>query len=376
MAFCPNCGTPNTDQAEKCVACGYELSSPKQKAKFKGTIMMSGIKAPAAPEAQPAPAAQPPAPPSPAPPEPKTPSAPSADAGRNSSLQKTMLGHAPLRAPGPSGSSSSPSASAPEPGPRAPADLGRAPTMQGPAPHFTPTQPPAPRSLEPGPREPSPPRTTAASAPGGGFGTSDTSGGFSTSGGWSQTGTPSYPTLGGGAPVDSTFPPPANKPGPGKILAIGCGAVLLLSCLIGGILYFVLADKLKALLAEGGDSGAEAVAWQASIGQALAQVSALCQVDCAQAGVFFHPQVQGALLGEAKALTPARVQKLSDPQHAKAAMLDATEDRAVATGLGLDPQQCARVLVGSAKVVSCSVPDPGGKPSVLRIVHMSGITSL
>ena len=46
MAFCPNCGTPNTDQAEKCVACGFELIVPKQKAKFKGTIMMSGIKAP------------------------------------------------------------------------------------------------------------------------------------------------------------------------------------------------------------------------------------------------------------------------------------------------------------------------------------------
>src|SRR5690349_9058947 len=34
MAFCPNCGTPNTDQAAKCVSCAFELA-PAQKAKFK-----------------------------------------------------------------------------------------------------------------------------------------------------------------------------------------------------------------------------------------------------------------------------------------------------------------------------------------------------
>ncbi len=36
MAFCPNCGTPNTDQAEKCVSCSFDLAPKAQKAKFKG----------------------------------------------------------------------------------------------------------------------------------------------------------------------------------------------------------------------------------------------------------------------------------------------------------------------------------------------------
>src|SRR5687768_3522241 len=69
MAFCPNCGTPNTDQAEKCVSCSFDLA-PKQKAKFKGTIMMQGVQLPGAaptPSAATATAAAPTAPPAPAP---------------------------------------------------------------------------------------------------------------------------------------------------------------------------------------------------------------------------------------------------------------------------------------------------------------------
>src|ERR1700710_1908032 len=102
MAFCPNCGTPNTDQAEKCVACGFELIVPKQKAKFKGTIMMSGIKAPTLAEAEAASAAaaaaastsEPPPTPAPVP----TPSAAS-DGGHKLGPHKTMLGHAPIVIP-------------------------------------------------------------------------------------------------------------------------------------------------------------------------------------------------------------------------------------------------------------------------------------
>jgi hypothetical protein len=56
-------------------------------------------------------------------------------------------------------------------------------------------------------------------------------------------------------------------------------------------------------------------------------------------------------------------------------MLDTTDDSAIATKLQLDPTQCVRVVSGSAKVVGCSVPTPGGQPN-LRIVHLEGVGAL
>jgi hypothetical protein len=101
----------------------------------------------------------------------------------------------------------------------------------------------------------------------------------------------------------------------------------------------------------------------------------LCQTDCQAAGVYFHPDVQAALVGEAKQLTPMRATKLADPTTSQAAMLDTTDDAQIATKLQLDPAQCVRVVAGSAKVIGCSVPTPGGQPN-LRIVHLTGIGAL
>src|SRR5262245_14666355 len=84
MPFCPTCGTPNTDQAEKCVACAYELIVPKHRAKFKGTIMMSGIKAPSSS----AEAAEAPAPPRAAAPVPQQ--APAEAAPATSAPQRNL----------------------------------------------------------------------------------------------------------------------------------------------------------------------------------------------------------------------------------------------------------------------------------------------
>ncbi|HEY6877831.1 MAG TPA: hypothetical protein VI299_07415, partial [Polyangiales bacterium] len=158
---------------------------------------------------------------------------------------------------------------------------------------------------------------------------------------------------------------------------VGCGVVLAIFLVIGGGLWLAFGERLKALFGGQGEANAaEAAAWHTSIAQSLTKVNELCQVDCAQAGVFFHPLKQAALLGEARALTPARLAKLSDTASSSVTMLDRTEDGAFATQLGLDPQQCARVVSGEAKVISCSVPDPTGKPSVLRIVQLSGVGTL
>jgi hypothetical protein len=390
MAFCPNCGTPNTEQAERCVTCGFELIVPKQKAKFKGTIMMSGIKAPTAstpeaPSMPPPPAASPAAPPPPSSPPP----------ARNLSYQKTMMGQPPVVLP--------PKADPPLAQPARPApppDLAIMPTMLGndpvaaagpsastrePAPDVRPE--PALGATHPGGSAPMRPIESKPQGASAGYGSS---GGFQSSGGASSShgnkptsfGAGSGPTLGGpvrtsmGSAYESTMPP-AAPPNPAKVIAVGCAVVLALLLLVGGALWLAFGDRIKALLGGDGEAGAaEAAAWHASIAQSLTKVNELCQTDCAQAGVFFHPLKQAALLGEARALTPARLAKLNDPVNASAAMLDRTEDSAIATQLGLDPQQCARVVSGGARVVSCSVPDPNGRPSVLRIVQLSGITSL
>jgi ribosomal protein L40E len=394
MAFCPNCGTPNTEQAERCVACGYELIVPKQKAKFKGTIMMSGIKAPAAAQPEPPPAPPPPAAKSSIPP----PAAAATPPKRNLNYQKTMMGQPPIVLPSkpePAKAEPAKPASAPPP------DLGTMPTMQGNAPipslppfsqsntpqsfaqpslpptaanntrEFQPdlalSQPMRPQS--PAPSSPTPSSPTPKPSP-------STYGGATFAGG-----KPSSPTLGAGRPApiggayESTMPP-AAPPNPAKVIAVGCGVVLALFLVVGGVLWFAFGDRIKALFGGETESGsAEAAAWHASIAQSLTKVNELCQSDCGQAGVFFHPLKQNTLIGEARALTAARVAKLNDPANSTATMLDRTDDASIATQLGLDPQQCARVVAGGAKVISCSVPDPG-KPSVLRIVALSGISTL
>ncbi|MFT3923099.1 MAG: zinc ribbon domain-containing protein [Myxococcales bacterium] len=352
MAFCPNCGTPNTEQAAKCVSCGFELA-PAQKAKFKGTIMMGqAVQAPQ----QPPQAGQQAAPPqssSPAP-SPSSPAAPSGQAGpRNMAFEKTMLG--PM-----GGSVQVPPLAAPPPAADPRAELGRAATVEGPAPQFTP-----------------PPQSSASGAPAaaaGGYGAASTGAGYAT-GGVGGGAAAGYGGGGGGYDGDDGAPPAAlPKPNTGKILAIGCAVVLVMSCLIGGVMYFMAKKQLSALMGSAQDETAT-LAWRGTLSQALGQVSALCASNCEGAANYFHPSVQAALLGQAKQLTPERLAKLVDPAQSPAAMLNTTDDGAIATNLGLDPQLCVRIAGGNAKVVGCSVPNPSG-PADMRIVHLSGLESL
>jgi len=341
MAFCPNCGTPNTDQAVKCVSCAFELA-PAQKAKFKGTIMMGqAVQLPQQPPTA-NPQATPPASNS------ASPGAAPGQAGpRNMAFEKTMLG--PV--------TGVPPLAAPTPAVDPHQDLGRAATVEGPAPQFT----PPPQSSTPAP-------TATASA--GGYASSSS---YTTGSGYGSAESAGY---GGGSYAGDDGAPPAGLPkaNTGKVLAIGCAVVLVMSCLIGGVMYFMAKKQLSALVGSAQDETAT-LAWRGTLSQALQQVSAMCASNCESAANYFHPSVQATLLGQAKELTAERLAKLVDPAQTQAAMLNATEDGAIATALGLDPQLCVRLASASAKVVGCSVPNPSG-PADMRIVHLSGLETL
>ncbi|NOY93100.1 MAG: zinc-ribbon domain-containing protein, partial [Deltaproteobacteria bacterium] len=48
--YCPNCGKPNTNEAQSCASCGTQLKQQKKSgaSKFKGTMMMNNMGAPPA----------------------------------------------------------------------------------------------------------------------------------------------------------------------------------------------------------------------------------------------------------------------------------------------------------------------------------------
>lgn len=369
MAFCPNCGTPNTDQAEKCVSCSFELK-PKAQAKFKGTIMMSGVSAPVAgkPPAQaqaPAPAAVSPSPSVPNP-------VPSSPPGKSMGFEKTMMGGMAMIAPTTPPATATPAAQAPVHAPAAkPApsfsanpnqtDIGRAATLEQAAPpqfqsppvQTPPLQPPMqPPQQAPAAVSPAPSLPPSASAPSS-FGNSPSNtGGFG--GGFTTTG-------------DIPMPPKNNT---GKLLAIVVAGLLVLACVVGGAIFLFAKKSIEGLSQEG-----PALEWRTRVAQSLTNVRSLCQQNCEGAAIYFHPQKQADLIAQAKGLSANALGKLVDPTQSEARMLDATDDEAVATGLGLDPRQCVRIVSGSAKVVSCSVPEPNGTAS-LRIVHLEGLASL
>lgn len=92
MAFCPECGKSNVDQAAACDGCGKPLRSAGKAAgpvRFKGTMIMTGGAVPK-PAAAPAPVVAPPA-------EAPPPATPAAHQP-NLAFQATMMG--PMTAPG------------------------------------------------------------------------------------------------------------------------------------------------------------------------------------------------------------------------------------------------------------------------------------
>ncbi len=371
MAFCPNCGTPNTDQAEKCVSCSFELA-PKQKAKFKGTIMMSGVQAPtgqpgaAPPAAAPPPAARPPgpvvfSPGSNAPVAAKPAGAPV----RSLAFEKTMMG--PMAVPPGTGMSHTPTPGVPIAAP--PADLGRAATVEQQAPSFQqpaayqqPAAAPQPAFQQPAsfqqPVAPAPSlqQPAARSAPaGGGYSGSSDTGDFG-----------SARSSGGGFHSESDLPQlPKNNTG--KTIGIVFAVLIVVACAVLGV-TMMMKDKQQ--------SEGPTLEWRTRVAQALENVIEICKTDCQGAAIYFHPQLKAELTGQAKGLTQAGLAKLVDPAQSEAQMLDGTDDSSLATRLSLDPQQCVRITSGSAKIVGCSVPEPGGTTSSMRIIVLDGVASL
>ncbi len=367
MAFCPNCGTPNTDQAEKCVSCAFELS-PKHKAKFKGTIMMTGVQAPTAP-GQPA-AAPPPAtqqPPSPAvfTPASHSPVQAPPPGPKNLAFEKTMMG-GPMAVPPGTGMPQQPSTGQPgmQPGQPSAADLGRAATVEQHAPNF---QPP-PNLQQPPAQEPQPsfsqPEIAATPAVGGGFSSGAHSGSGQAAGG-------GYGGGGFNTTSDVPMPPKSNT---GKMIAIGCAGLLVLACVVSGVLLVVKGRQVFSMV-DKIESEGPTLEWRTRVAQSLENVLEICKTDCQGAAVYFHPQLAAQLMTQAKGLSHEGLVKLVDPTQSEARMLDGTDDSALATKLNLDPQQCVRITSGTAKVVGCSVPDPAGTSS-LRIVHLEGVSAL
>lgn len=86
--FCPNCGTKNPSNEQKCSQCGFSLLKEAQKPNFKGTMVMQGTGSPASPGgASPVPA-------TPTTSDP-TPEATETDDTSSAALRGTMLGVAP-----------------------------------------------------------------------------------------------------------------------------------------------------------------------------------------------------------------------------------------------------------------------------------------
>jgi hypothetical protein len=305
--------------------------------------------------------------------------------GKNLGFEKTMMG--PMAAPIPPAGPAPVNPVAPTAPPPA-QDFSRAQTIEGPAPF--PSQPltPPPGFSQPAAQPAAQLSAPAAPAqPAGGFGggAGGFGGGGSDTGGFGGGGSNTGGFGGGGNNTGGfgsgtagfggeSIPPAVPKSNTGKYLAIGCAVVALLACVIGGVMFFVVKDKVGKVMDAAKNEG-EALQWRGSMAQSLAQVAELCKTDCNSAAVYFHPQVQAALAGEAKQLTPERLTKIVDPTQSEARMLNATDDASIAQNLGLDPSQCVRIAAGSAKIVGCSVPDAAGNVS-LRIVHLSGISSL
>jgi hypothetical protein len=372
MAFCPNCGTNNPDPAEMCAACGHGLT-PSQKARFKGTIMMSGVQLPAvkpAVKAAVSPVADAPVAAAPASAKP---------------FAKTMLGAA-ISAPmssalgafsdaaddGPAddpsapakADNSAPPAKADDSAPPAKAD-NSAPPAKADDPAFARTMEAKPVQLPPAAQaEPQRGDRGRGAAP---------EASLEPGSAWAPASGGQRTAAAREAYRDSDVSLPPQKGSAGKAIAFGCAGALAVAAL-GTLAIYFFARQAFSELVHSSESTATA-GWHQSLGQAITQVAEQCTQDCSAAAVYFHPQKQEALLPEAKLLTPARAARLGPATSAVAQMLADTDDGALATQLNLDPNRCVEVALDNAKAVGCSVIDAAGNES-LRIVHLSGIGSL
>jgi len=306
--FCPNCGTPNTDEATACAKCGTALTAAGPKvapSKFKGTMMMSGVTPPRPqgpgaglpPPAAPAPAAAPPA----AAPESK----------QNLAFQATMLGPMtpppgmpPLGAPpaGGGGFGAAP--------PAVDSGFGAPPASAG---GFG-----APSASAGGFGAPPASSSDFGAAPAGGFGAPPAGGGggfgppptgggggFGAPGGDSGGGFGAPPAGGGGfgaPPAGGGGAPPPKKSNTMMYVGIGCGALLFLSCVCGGGAWWWMKKQAEEQLeslrnyqipAEGGDPTAEPSALAGADDPAPAAGGTCARTKACCEAIYSQPIFQG-----------------------------------------------------------------------------------
>jgi hypothetical protein len=398
--YCPSCGKPNTDQAEKCASCGADLgkAKPAGAKKFKGTMMMgaTGPKppTPGSPVPGPGGGAGSPGAPSPGPASPaQGPPAPAAtgtpagapDAGseaeapkKNLAFQATMLGGA-----GP----------VPPAGPGAPAPGGQ-PRIPGPPPPAAgppgSTPPPEAGAVTPAPASPgggfgAPPETAAEGpAPGaaGGFGAG--------AGGAPGVGAADAPQPGWGAQAGAEAPAapgggwggvPAATPGAGtgglgankKLIigvAAGCLGLMLLVCIAGVALMIFQVGEYKSQSEEAASSFA-AEASRVSLGFTLSGIQMGCQGGGPQ-GVasFFHPGAFSQLGDQVCNIDARAIDVFSDSDQSTAQVLSQSAMADRASSLGLDPDTCFLYEADGARIVGCALEDG------FKVVHMENLGSL
>lgn len=398
--YCPSCGKPNTDQAEKCASCGKELEKPKPAgSKFKGTMMMTGMPAPKPPgaggQAGPPGGEQGGTPPAQGQP-PQAPGGqaegqpPGAEGGGRKDLafQQTMLG--PMAPPGAPPPPAGPAgAGAPPPAGGTPSERPRIPSPPPPAagppgstssPGTTPSPSGAPPATA-GSSFGAPPQA-AASGPapgaGGGFGAGQGAGGQASApqGGWGQP-APAQPGDGGWGQA-----PPAQPMGGGggglsdknkKILiwvAIGCAALAVLGCLVTGVFVFFVGKKAKEASEAGGSFAAQAS--RVSLGFALTGIETSCQSAGADATAqFFHPKAFPRLEAHACDVDNQVIDVFSNTDKSEASVLSNTDLADKAEDIGLDPDSCYLYQAGDARIIGCSLDD--GSFKIIDMENLGGL---
>jgi hypothetical protein len=408
--YCPSCGKPNTDQADKCASCGKELTKPKPAApKFKGTMMMGapGLKPPGAP----APGASPPAasPPA-ASPGPAAPSAPQgfdtatppagtpampgaggaagagAPAKKNLAFQATMLGpmSAPIPPPG-GGAPGQPRIPGPPP-PAAGPPGGSSSAPAAPEPSASPASPAPAGGFTAPSAEPAAPASSGWGSPsGGGSAGSDAP---ATSSGWGSSASASSAASGapaasgwGGAPASA---PPAEggwggaPAAPGALgglaankklllgVAAGCLALVMLACVATAVGLFVLRSKTE--------QAATRFTAESTRVPLIFTLSGL-QMSCASGGPkatasFFHPKALAELGDQVCKIDERAIDVFGDASQSTARVLQGTPLATKATSLGLDADSCFLYEAGDSQIAGCILDDG------FKIIHMENVASL
>jgi hypothetical protein len=373
--YCPSCGKPNTDQAEKCVSCGAELGQAKAPGpkKFKGTMMMG------APGAAPPKPGAPASPPKPATPAPGGAGAPAGSDKKNLAFQATMMGSGMTPPPGPPGAGAPPGDQPRIPGPPPPS---AGPPSAGPP---SPAQPEAADAAPPAtaPAGPASPPEPAAAGPvaGGGFGagapgTPDTAAAPPAAGGWGAPPAAAPPAGGtpgwGGAPTAPGTAPAGGLGNNKKLIigvAAGCLLLVVLACVAGIVGIFAFRNAAEQAGSAATSFAAEAS--RVSLGFTLNGVKMSCEAGGAEAAAsFFHPKAFAQLSDQACTVSDRAIDVLANAEQSSAQVLAHTGMADRATSLGLDPDACFLYQADGAQVVGCALEDG------FKIVHMDNLGSL